>query len=126
MRLSSWLWRVAFIGALAGTAWFSLRRPADLPSAFLISDVLSHGVGYAALGALAVLSGLRPVWAVAVAGSYGFLLEVAQGLVGYRTFEWKDVVVNIVGALIGVAITNWSSRLRLPASSTTRPRFDKE
>lgn len=126
MRPGSWLWRVVFIGALAGTAWFSLRRPSELPSAFLISDVLSHGVGYAALGALALLSGLRPVWALVVAGSYGLLLEVAQGLVGYRTFEWKDVVVNIVGALIGIAITSWSFRLRLPASSTTRPRFDKE
>lgn len=126
MRPGSLLWRVVFVGALAGTAWFSLRRPSDLPSAFLISDVLSHGLGYAALGALAVLSGLRPMWAVLVAGSYGFLLEIAQGLVGYRTFEWKDVVVNIAGALVGATITNWSFRLRLPASSTTRPRFDKE
>lgn len=126
MKVGSTAWRIAFVVALIGTLWFSLRQPSDLPSAFLVSDVLSHGLGYAALGALAALSGLRPVWAILLVTLFGLGVEVAQGFVGYRTFEWKDVAVNCVGAASGALVTTWSFRLRLRASSTTQQRSGKD
>ena len=94
-------WRVVFAGALAAAAWTSLLPPEYLPSDLRLSDKLLHLIGYAVLGALAVISGLRWPFAIAVAVAFGLLLEVAQGALGYRSFEWADLLADAAGAALG-------------------------
>ncbi len=96
--------RALFVGAVVATVYASLLPPADLPSAFGISDKLLHLVGYAVLGALAVASGLRWPAAVITVIALGLALEIAQGILGYRSFEWADLLADAAGASLGVAV----------------------
>ncbi len=96
-------WRVALALALAGVAWTSLLPPDSLPSSLGLSDKVVHVVGYAVLGVLAVMSGLRwPAAFVTVLG-FGLVLELLQGIVGYRSAEALDLVADALGAGLGVA-----------------------
>jgi 5-methylcytosine-specific restriction endonuclease McrA len=96
--------RVLLAIAVAGTIWTSLLPPDDLPGGFGLYDKLVHGVGYAALTALALASGLRWPAALASVIGLGVGLEIVQGLLGYRSFEWMDVVADSVGAAVAVLL----------------------
>lgn len=98
------LMRVLLGLAAVGTAWVSLLPPDDIPGAFGFSDWLMHGLGYAVLGFLAVASGLRwPVAFVSVT-AFGVVLEVVQGVLGYRSFEVTDMLADAAGAAVGAAV----------------------
>jgi VanZ family protein len=107
-------WRVALGAALIAVAWTSLLPPEDLPHDVAVSDKAVHALAYALLGALAVLSGFR--WLPAIAGvvAFGLLVEVAQGISGYRSFEWADLLADALGAAVGagvaVAVARWRRR----------------
>jgi VanZ family protein len=98
------LTRVVFGVALAATAWTSLLPPEDVPPAFGLSDKVIHAIGYAVLGFLAVASRISWPRAWLLVVGFGVLLEFAQGIAGYRSFEVADMVADAVGASIGVAI----------------------
>ena len=96
--------RVLLAVGVVAVSWTSLAPPEDLP--FLgLSDKLLHLLGYALLGVLAVLSGLRWPLAVAALVGLGLALELAQGSVGYRSFEWLDLAADGVGAVLGALAT---------------------
>lgn len=97
--------RIVFAAALVAVAWTSLLPPDDLPSTLGVSDKVLHLLGYAVLGVLAVLSRLRMPVALLVVVGWGLVLELSQGLLGYRSFEWWDLVADGVGAIAGVVVT---------------------
>lgn len=90
----------------------------DLPGLGWWEDVFTnggHAFGYALLAA-ALLYGLserrvitlRILWlAVLLATVYGVTDELHQGFVPGRFPDWKDVVVDGVGALIGAGVYRW-------------------
>ena len=97
--------RVMLAVALLCVAWQSLVPADDLlvtPS----SDKAAHVGAYVVLGALAALSVSRRRGVAAWLGvvSFGLLLEFAQALTGYRSFEWLDLVADAVGAGLGVMV----------------------
>lgn len=94
--------RVAFILVLAVTVWGSLVPTESLPSSS-VSDKVLHLGGYLVLGALAIASGFSRLYGFLFVMGVGLVLEIAQGITGYRSFEVKDLVVDAVGAAIGVA-----------------------
>ena len=95
--------RIGFACAIAGTIWLSVVPVSELPPTASISDVLSHFIGYAVLGAFAIASGLRPLTAFLLLVAFGALLEVVQGASGYRFFEFKDIAMNALGLIAGIA-----------------------
>ena len=99
-----WGWRTAFCVALLAVAWTSLLPPDDLPRDLAVSDKVLH--------ALAVLSSLRWPAAVAVVVAFGLLVEIAQGISGYRSFEWADLLADAVGAVVGAVVASSLSRSR--------------
>jgi VanZ family protein len=110
--VTAWAWRLALGVALVAVAWTSLLPPENLPQDVAVSDKVAHALAYALLGALAVLSGLRWLPAVAAVVAFGLAVEIAQGLSGYRSFEWADLLADALGAAVGGAA----------ASSIARPR----
>ncbi|MCF8529659.1 MAG: VanZ family protein [Candidatus Nanopelagicales bacterium] len=94
--------RVAFALVLTVTVWGSLVPTESLPGAS-VSDTVLHLGGYLVLGALAIASGFSRLNGFLFVVGVGLTLEIAQGILGYRSFEVKDLVVNAVGAAIGVA-----------------------
>lgn len=113
--------RAAFVGCLLGIAWASLLPPEQIPSGPAGSDKVVHAFGYALLGALAVASGLRWRPAVTLAVGIGLVLEVAQRMTGYRSFEWADLAADAVGALVGALlmtpVVRWVSGRAVSRSS---------
>jgi VanZ family protein len=96
--------RIGFALAISVTIWLSLAPLSGLHSAASIPDVLSHFIGYAGLGALAIASGLRPLTAFFLLVAFGALLEIVQGASGHRFFEFKDIAVNALGLIAGIAL----------------------
>lgn len=100
------VWRILWAVASLAIAWTSLLPPDDLPSGLGLSDKVLHLLGYGVLGVLAVLSGLRWPWAITAVVGFGLVMEAAQGLLGYRSFEWADLGADAIGAVAGAVITS--------------------
>jgi VanZ family protein len=84
--------------------WSSLAPADQIAVSARVSDKLLHAVGYALLGALAVLSFRRPRPVPILIGivAFGLLLEILQRRTGYRSFEWTDLLADALGAVIGI------------------------
>jgi VanZ family protein len=104
--------RTILVLGLAAVAWASLLPPDDIPSGVLGSDKAMHAIGYAGLGFLASAAALRPVVSVAVLVAFGLLLEIAQRMTGYRSFEWLDLAADALGAVLGVVVGHLAFRER--------------
>ena len=93
------------------------------PRAILWFDVISNFIGYAVLGALAVLA-MRPrvrgpaamLGAVALGASLSLLMEAAQSYLPARTPSSLDLLCNaagaLAGALAGLLARPWEQPLR--------------
>lgn len=59
----------------------------------------------------------RSYWRIATGLlGFGLLIEICQRMVSYRTAEWLDVVADVIGIIIGLAIAalgigGWSLRV---------------
>ena len=73
---------------------------------------IGHALAYAALAAVTVLAQRHPRVALTLAAivGYGVLLEVLQGAIGLRTFQWTDIAANSIGALAGILIAGLAHR----------------
>ena len=90
-------------GALLPTDWF-WSKGSDSP--FFISDKWVHGVTFAVLALW--FSGQyarRSYWRLIVGlVAFGLLIEMTQRMVSYRTAEWMDLLADLLGLAIGMAI----------------------
>lgn len=83
-----------------------------------VPDVVAHAGAYAVLGCSATLVGrmlalARPaIWGAAYATAHGALLEGLQELAPRRRAQWRDVLADAVGAVVGAVAARL---LRLPA-----------
>ncbi len=104
------LWRWCFAGSLCGVTVLMLLPSAGgqmLPG----QDKLLHGVTFMAL----YLLGSRAVpatghrWLFGGLLAYGVVIELLQGLTGYRSMELLDALADLVGLLVAAW---WSRRTR--------------
>ena len=125
-RRTAWLgprtWLALAIGLSIVIGFISLLPARGTPGGD-IADLgeglatLGHIVGYAVTAAAYAMS-MRDVRGTRLAAialsltAFGIALEVAQGLLGSRSFQWSDVVANAVGAVIGVGVARWARRTR--------------
>lgn len=88
---------------LAGVALVSLIPVADTG----VGDKLAHVFTYFVLaGWFALLAPNRwaLAWTIVGLTLFGMLIELLQGMTGYRYAEWADVAANIAGTLIGAML----------------------
>lgn len=100
--------------ALVVVTWQSLV-PSDDVLVRTTYDKAGHAVAYAVLGALAALAMARPRFTTAWLGivAFGLVLEIAQWLTGYRSFELVDLLADAVGAAAGAgAVVTLAGRRR--------------
>ena len=108
------LWIVA---SLPGSELNALQTmPQSTLVCVLLSDPVMHAV---TMGGLVVLSsrlGRTPPGSPLRAGlwvtGYGFLIELYQGLLPWRTFGWDDLLWNLVGAAATILMLETSRALR--------------
>lgn len=77
------------------------------PLSFPQSDKLEHGFAYASLSlwfCQLYLRGRQRIAVVVALVTLGVVIEILQGLSGYRYFEYADMLANSVGVLLGVLL----------------------
>ncbi len=96
-----WLWVAAIL-------WLSLMPMPPQPLTFDYSDKLAHTLAYLFLmGWFAVAyRGRSRIVAAAGLATMGVLVEILQGLSGYRYFEFADMVANGSGVLLAWLMMN--------------------
>ncbi len=102
LRLAA-LWYAVGAGLLLAVAVLSLMPLPDVG----VGDKLSHVVTYFVLaGYFSVLARRRRslLWLALGLVVYGALIEVVQGLSGYRQAEWGDLLANGAGTLAGLLL----------------------
>jgi len=90
-----------------------------IPMAISLTDPF-HVVGYAILAALVSRVTRRTSWglfvAVVAATGFGFAIELVQAPIPWRTFAWRDVAINAVGATLGAVLAAANDRYRARGS----------
>jgi VanZ family protein len=104
-----WAWAAAIV-------WLSLTpRPPDIDVAH--GDKLGHFAGYGLLmfwfAQLYLARNVRLAYALGFI-AMGVGLEIAQGALGYRTYEVFDMYANTLGVLLG-----WAAALVVPKIRTS-------
>lgn len=93
------------------------------PLAVLGPTGVFHLVGYAGLAALSARAtgrdGRGLLLAAAIAVAVGFGVELVQTAIPWRTFAWRDSLVNAIGAAAGVVAV--AARSRLPGVDEAIP-----
>lgn len=97
------IWQSLFYMSLLTVLVLSLL-PIDHPD-ISPNDKVNHVLAYAALSVLAYLAHRRRITAVLGVFAFGALVEILQGLTGYRFMSFADVVANGIGAVIGAGIS---------------------
>ena len=92
-------------------AILSLMRIANQSISFKHIDKLEHAFAYFMLTFFWLASFLKAnqlykLIICLVCILFGILIEVLQGITGYRTFDFADMLANSVGALTGLLIFN--------------------
>ncbi|MFB6108508.1 MAG: VanZ family protein [Haloplanus sp.] len=95
-----------FVASVVDPRWAGL---AEVPTVGGVSWL--HLVGYATLAAVIDRGRSHPAVPVALAVGYGFLLELVQFGVPYRTFSLLDAATNAAGACLGVGLIRLRGRL---------------
>ncbi len=84
---------------------------------FTSSDKLMHAVFYLPLGAALFWNFYQEkklkliLFSVVLAGGYGLMIELVQGVLPWRNFELFDAMANISGATAGAALAAAFPRL---------------
>lgn len=81
--------------------WLSLAPPGNAPGA--INDKLGHAIAYFALSAWFCQLYAHHAGIALAALGLGALLELLQGLSGYRDMSLADLLADAVGIGLGVA-----------------------
>ena len=72
-----------------------------------VSDKLAHVVTYFLLAAwfsLLATNRIALCWTFVGLVGYGILIELLQGMTGYRFAQWGDVVANGIGIAAGILL----------------------
>ena len=105
-RTVSILLLLAVLAATLLPAFWSNQQ--DLVSWFLHADKWLHGVTFLILALW--FSGqyrARSYWRVAVGlMAFGFLIELCQLMISYRTADWIDIGANTAGIIAGLAVAS--------------------
>ncbi len=81
--------------------WLSLAPPGNAPG--VINDKLSHAIAYFALSSWFCQLYARHGRVALAAFILGSLLELMQGLSGYRDMSFADLLADTVGIALGVS-----------------------
>jgi VanZ family protein len=76
-------------------------------------DKIQHFIGYAVLAILIFRLRTRIGLAFALATIFGVLIEFAQALTPWRSFDPADMLANALGALLGLSVWYWCSRRKI-------------
>ncbi len=107
-------WNAVAALALATVAVLSLLPLAGPAPELAYGDKLAHLLIYALLGGWAAINphGISALRCLLALAAYGLLIELLQGLLPWRSFEWLDLAADAAGAALGLAAPRLLPRSR--------------
>ncbi|HXU93439.1 MAG TPA: VanZ family protein [Gallionella sp.] len=94
-----WLWVVALV-------YLSLTPNPPEPVRFLNADKLEHALAYCLLMlwfCQVYVRRMQRLFTGALLVAMGVAMEFLQGMTGYRSFQYADMLANSIGVLLGWA-----------------------
>jgi glycopeptide antibiotics resistance protein len=102
-------WTILGVLAVAVVIYMSLSPLSPFGAAvFRKSDKIMHFSAYATMMFWFGQIYRKRLFSLSVAAgliALGVLIEILQGLTGYRTFEYLDITANILGVVAGFVLT---------------------
>ena len=100
------LWGSILLAYLAVVAILCLIRLYGPPSDIPYLDKIQHFIAYTIMGLMlgSLLERGQILKGALTCFTYSFIIECLQGLTTYRSFEFYDLVVNLLGALFGCSL----------------------
>lgn len=97
--------KISLILVVSGIVYLSLKPPSGGVE-IKINDKVGHLIAYSVLTINAGLLFPRNKWVFAALCSFflSCMLEYLQGFVPGRTVDWKDLIANLTGVVIGLVI----------------------
>lgn len=92
-----WLW-------VATIVWLSLTPNPPEPVRFWNADKLEHALAYGLLMlwfSQVYVRRMRRIFTAILLVAMGITMEFLQGMTGYRSFEYADMLANSAGVLLG-------------------------
>ncbi|MET0208937.1 MAG: VanZ family protein [Burkholderiaceae bacterium] len=113
-------WRLLFLALITAISWLAFS-PHPPPSADLGWDKANHFAAFGSLtftGLQCLRAGRRRVWLV-MAGmlAFGILIELIQSQIPGRDADAQDVLADMLGATLGLAVHTVFTRWIVPARS---------
>lgn len=105
LRPADWRLKGIFWFGCLLVIWLSIRTPDGAAPWLRHADKFGHFAAYGVLafaGRWAFLS--RVSWLIGFLMFLGLLMEVTQFYLPYRDFDWRDMLANCGGVLLGVYI----------------------
>lgn len=97
-------WLVGGWCLVALVAYLSLMPNPPEPFQFHMVDKVEHGIAYAGMSwwfCQIYQSVKSRFWVCAALLAYGVLIEILQGMTGYRYFEYADMLADSIGVVVG-------------------------
>lgn len=97
--------KISLLCVIVGITYLSLKAP-DGGVEIKVNDKIGHTIAYLVLtlNVGLLLSKKNLVLAGLIAFSYSCLMEYLQGYVPGRSVDWKDLIANGSGAVVGVLL----------------------
>ena len=102
-------WRLAFVAAVIAVLVLSLLPASELPKFTRGWDKIQHVLAYVGLGLLGLAAWPeRAMLVFAALLAFGAGIEVLQGLSGWRSAEWGDLLADAIGlGVVAMAYAQW-------------------
>lgn len=100
-------WLIGAWSLVGVVAYLSLMPNPPTPFEFRMFDKVEHGIAYAAMSwwfCQIYQSARSRLWVCVALLAYGVLIEILQGMTGYRYFEYADMLADGVGVVAGLLL----------------------
>lgn len=102
LRYFRW-WLALGMGMVMTIAYLSLMSSPPAPVSFEYADKVEHCLAYSILMIwfIQLFERRSHVWVLVALLSFGVVIEVSQGLSGFRSFDIWDIMANFTGLGLG-------------------------
>jgi VanZ family protein len=92
-------YRLGFVTSILTISFLALIEPASFSSQSLINDKILHFLCFAYLTILCKFARFfdQDIWVYVIVLGYGILIEIVQLYIPHRSFEFLDILADLIG-----------------------------
>ena len=92
-------YRLGFMASILAISWLAIAEPASFSSKDMIDDKILHFLCFAYLTIIFKFARFtdQDFWVYVIVLGYGILIEIVQMYIPYRSFEFFDILADLMG-----------------------------